>query len=128
MSEEKTITIRGINKELYRQALALAKRTGKTVGELVNESLKMLLDLREAAIETIRSVEEGLSGVVGAKEIAGIDEIEVSGRDLEEIDGKVVFRGVKKLKFSNDITKELFDEKIHSIVTVSYTHLTLPTN
>jgi hypothetical protein len=41
--EKKTVTIRGIDKKLYEMATETARKTGKTVGEVVNESLRLFL-------------------------------------------------------------------------------------
>ena len=124
---KRTMTIRGIDKDLYDRAVALAKETGRTVGEVINEALRLILSLASTTASTAKELgvstfELGKAAVEGMKEglniyeISDIEEIELTKDDLENIEGIVRLRNIKRLVFSNDITEELIDKKIHSIV------------
>ena len=41
----KTISIRGLDNEIYRQLTIAAKEMGKTIGEVTNEAIKLYLTL-----------------------------------------------------------------------------------
>ncbi|OYT55581.1 MAG: hypothetical protein B6U76_05635, partial [Desulfurococcales archaeon ex4484_217_2] len=47
-----------------------------------------------------------------------LEELTVTSKDLEEIEGRVKFRNIRKLVIDNSVTWELFDKKIASIVFV----------
>ena len=119
--EEKRVTsIRGIDRDLYERACVLARETGRTVGEIVNEALKMLLAAAEVSSKGVLGVaREFIEGVresgAPATVVGGVDELTVTAQDLEEVDA-VVFRGIKRLAFSPDVPYELFDKKVKGIV------------
>ena len=125
MSEERrTITIRGVDRELYAKALALAKAAGRSVGEVVNDALRLLLSTGVAAATALTKaaeagrefVEELREAAKGVLVVSGVDELTVAKGDLEAVEGSVAFRGVKKLRFGDDVDYELFDRKVASIV------------
>lgn len=126
--ERKTVTIRGIDKDLYRKLLVIAEESGKTVGELMNEAMKLLLALgssvvkigekvAESTVEISRAIGEGIkAGLESTLIISGVNELVVTKKDLESIDKPVSFRAIKRLVFDEDIPYELFDNKVSSIV------------
>ena len=122
MSEEpkkkKTVTIRNIDEELYAKASALAKSIGETVGEVVNEALRVFLSLAEGSYELVQRVREGMETTLKTVTIGDLDELVVSRKDLEDVEGKVRFRNIKKLIFDNTVDLETFSRKVHSIVFV----------
>ena len=127
--EYKTITIRGIDKDLYDRILVLARETGKTVGELLNEAMKLLLIIGPVALRATTSkvargiisigkaitegVTEGFQDVI---EISGVDELVVTKSDMESIRKPLVFKLIKKLEFADDIPYELFASKVKAII------------
>ncbi len=128
MGTKRTVTIRGVDGELYDRVTALAREMGKTVGEVVNEALRLVLAVADRTISTARGVTQGVVGigralVEGVKEgvqnvveISDIEELEISREDLESSEAPILFRNIKKLVFSDDITLDLIESKIYSIV------------
>jgi len=129
MSEEKKaiVSIRGVSEELYSKAVSLAKNIGVPVGEVVNEALRLLLSTIELGVaapgyvlrsilETGRRTIESITNLGNVIKVGDMEELTVSRRDLESVEGKVIFSNIKRLVFSNDVTPELFESKVHSIV------------
>ena len=122
--EKKQVTIKGVDKELYDKALQLSREMGITVGELVNKSLKAFISLVDVTNKAVTSMAQALSesgrafveGAKGVRVISNIDELTVTREDLESLDSQVTFRGIKRLIFNNDVTWELFNSKVSSIV------------
>jgi len=121
--KRKTITIRGVDRDLYAKALALAKEAGRGVGEVINDALRLLLSTGVAAAtamskvaEAGREIVEGFREAVrGVLSVSGVEELTVSRGDLEAVEGQVSFKGIKKLKFADDVDPELFQRKVASI-------------
>jgi len=129
MSEEEKfgiISIRGVNKEIYKQLTSLSKELGKSVGELVNEAFKLYLSVVEGSEIAARKIVTALSEFKKAFEkgveegrigiIRGIDELEVSKKDLESYGKPVTFTMINKLKFSSDIDMEAFEKYVEGII------------
>ena len=122
--EKKQVTIKGVDKELYDKALQLSREMGITVGELGNKSLKAFISLVDVTNKAVTSMAQALSesgkafveGAKGVSVISNIDELTVSREDLESLDSQVTFRGIKRLIFNNDVTWELFNSKVSSII------------
>lgn len=126
--EKKTVTIRGIDKELYERILVLARETGKTVGEIINEAMRLLLTLGPMAIratakvaESVVSSTKALLGELAEEpkdvvEITGLEVLEISKQDLESIEKPVIFKDIKKLVIGSDVPFELFNSKVKGIV------------
>ena len=111
-------SIRGIDDKLYEQLTIMAKQTGRTVGELINESIKLLLGVAGKATELSRNVIQGYSEAMKPSDvevIAGLEELDVTSRDLEGLEKSVEFRNIRKLIFK-DVPYELFDKKVKAIV------------
>ncbi len=124
-SKRKDITIRGINSDLYDKAAEVARRTGKTIGDIVNESLKLFLDLTEGlrtnlqpivsgAKEASRMIEAGISTLAPVM-ITGLDELEVSKEDLEQFGKRVIFSDIDKLYFTDDVDSETLEKYVAMI-------------
>ncbi len=123
--KRKDITIRGINSDLYDKAAEIARRTGKTIGDVINESLKLFLDLTEGLRTSLQPI------VNGAKEagkmleasmstlapvmVAGLDELEISKEDLEQFGKRVIFSDIKKLYFADDVDSETLEKYVAMI-------------
>ncbi|RLG88736.1 MAG: hypothetical protein DRO15_02185 [Thermoprotei archaeon] len=124
----KAITIRGIDKDLYDRILVLARETGKTVGELLNEAMKLLLIIGPVALRATSRVAQGIisasraitEGVVegfqDVIEVSGVDELVVTRSDLEQVEKPLVFKLIKRLEFADDIPYELFVSKVKAII------------
>lgn len=100
MSEEKdVIAIRGLDNELYNKIHSRAKESGKNVSELMNDAMRLYSDQVLAA-----------PAVYGA----GMTNLTVSKADLVKL-GKVIFRGVVSLRFSEDVDEESIENHVISI-------------
>ncbi len=128
--EKKPITIRGVDKELYRKITLLARESGRTIGELINEAMKLLLTTTSAALEAAakagtavtelgKSVAEGVrEGVADYIEVKDINELVLNADDLRSLDKPLVLRNIGRLVISSDVPFELFDRVVKSIVLV----------
>lgn len=118
----KDVTIRGVDSDLYDRAAEIARRTGKTIGEVINEALGLFIDLSEGiragiqplvegAKEASRRIGEGISSAVPTV-ISDLEEIEVTRVDLEQFDRRVVFQNIDRLVFADDVDPETFDRYV----------------
>lgn len=127
--EKKTVTVRGVDEELYKKAVVTAKQTGKTVGEVINQALKNFFTVTESATRTVTTAvshvtETGKAFIEGFKEagkdvveVADIEELTIDKEELIGIGKPVSFRNVKRLVLRN-VTQEDVDKYIYSIVGV----------
>jgi hypothetical protein len=127
--EKKTVTIRGIDKKLYEMATETARKTGKTVGEVVNESLRLffvatgkiteLADEAAARIAGLKeSFESGLKESKGEVQvISNVDELAISRAELESLGKRVSFQNIKRLVLE-DLTEDDVEKHVHSIINV----------
>jgi hypothetical protein len=109
-SEEKNVSVKGVQKSLYQRILELGKETGRSVGELTNDAYKALLLTASGAKEFSQHFVEGAKQV-SVQSIDNITELEITGAELKELKRKVSFNHVKQLKIT-DIT----DSEFSSIV------------
>lgn len=117
----KDVTIRGINPELYRGVAELAKRLGISMGEVMNEAMKLLLDVRgvitgvQPLMEGIRdagkALEKGISGLAPVV-ISGVEEIELNRSDFEGFGKRVLIADVKKLVLSQDVDDKTLEKYV----------------
>ena len=104
----KVIAIRGVDEEVFQEVKNLARRTGRTIGSIVTEALRM-------ALEGVQGFGEGLAEAERWQKVAGLDELEVTRRDLEEADKPLVFSRIRRLIIADDVPYDLFDQKVHAI-------------
>ncbi len=120
-------TIRNLDEELYGKAVSIAKSLGKPVGEVFNEALRLLISTLEYGVtlpgylarEAISKGKTAVESLVEARRavvIGDLDELEVTRRDLEDLEGKVLFKNIKRLVISGDVDPKLFEEKVSGIV------------
>ncbi len=116
--EKKTVTIRGLSRPTYERAVRLARELGVTVGELINDALRRYI----SALETIsRGIESHIRRLMETGEvlvISNISSITVSRKDLEYSEKMIVFKDIKELVFTDDITDDIFREKVYKIIRV----------
>ncbi len=117
--DKRAITIKGVDSELYDKISELARLKGRTIGDIVSQAFKLYLSLLEAGGKVISFTESVLSGIkkkVNVQLIKDIEKLEVDRALLEEAESLLLFVGIKELVFSDDVTQELFDEKVGNIV------------
>jgi hypothetical protein len=105
------VTIRGIDDEIYALFSAEARKRGIPIGELVTLVMRAFLDK---------------TNEMEQNEINSISHIEVSFKDLNEVEGRVGFSNISKLEFMDDVTWDLFSKKVAYIRNVA--KLTVPGN
>ena len=122
MGEEKKITtIRGIDRELYTKITALAKEMGKTVGDMINEAMKLYLLFTETSAEITKSLSRTRKAFVeGFRErtsliIRDLDQIQLSKSDLERYKRKISLIKIKRVIFDKDVDEDTFEKYIDLI-------------
>ncbi len=128
MAEEKreVVSIRGIDRDLYSKILLVARETGKTVGEIMNEAMDTYLVLKENLKGSMASLIDKLEqlGVefkegfrsAAKYEISDLDELFITRKDLEYLkDEKISFKRIKRLVFSKDIDADLLEKHVDTI-------------
>lgn len=114
--EKESVSIKGIQKGLYKRVKNLARETGKSIGEITNDAFKVVLS---AAGETRKVGEEFIQGVREGKisSVQDLTSIEISGPELVKNNKKVSFKNIGNLVFK-DLTEKDFDNFVVSIVNV----------
>ena len=131
--ERKVYSIRGLDPRLYEEFAKLARTLGMSVGELMNEAMRLTIAALEAGKDLGRGVKTVVKGVLDLLKIpletardileksvdvdivSGIDELEVSRADLEAAPRPVLFINVKRLVIADDVDPKLVEEKIAGI-------------
>ncbi len=123
-SERRTVSIRGVDSELYRRLVAISKEAGKTVGEVFNEAAALYVALSrrfsgslermvEAIGELKQSFREGFESA-GIR-IADIRELTISRSDLEAFGKPVILHRIGRLTLDDTVDNECFKEYIGEI-------------
>ncbi|MEM0195707.1 MAG: hypothetical protein QW364_03310 [Thermoplasmatales archaeon] len=120
--DKESVSIKGIQKNLYERMKSLARETGRTVGEVTNDAYKIALS---AASQTRKVGEEFFQGLSEKRVmmVRDLKKLDISGEELREYKKKVAFRNIEELTFKN-LGKEDFDQYIDSITNVKI--LSLP--
>jgi hypothetical protein len=126
---KKIIAIRGIDERLYKEAARISREIGWTIGELINQSLKLFLATFPALTQKVAESTEQLvvkptkEFIEAAKEavkrplldyylISDLEEVVLSKKDLEELDKPLVIASVQKVIVDGDVDFDLFDSKV----------------
>lgn len=118
----KDVTIRGINPELYNGVAELSRRLGISIGEAINEAMRLLLDVRGGLLTSIgplvesmkvagKAIGEGVSNLTPVP-ISGVEEVELSKDDFEKFGRRVLITDVKKLIISQDVDEKTLDKYV----------------
>jgi hypothetical protein len=128
-NNRKTITIRGVDSDLYNRIVNLSRQSGKTVGEIMNQAMSTFLGLAGKAGEKIdeavfKARETGKAFIEGFNEakkdvviISDIEELEANKNEITSLGKPVLFRNIKKLVLE-DIDEPTLDRYVDSIVSV----------
>ncbi|MGC8506074.1 MAG: hypothetical protein ACP5NK_05135 [Thermoplasmata archaeon] len=122
--EKRTVSIKGVSDRIYRKMTQIAKDTGKTIGEITNESYKTFLGAVEGAVGISK---EFVKGAKSAKVevVSNFKNLEITGKELLEIGNRVSFRNIDNLTIS-DISEEDFNSHIDSFIQIR--NLVIPEN
>ncbi|HIE37177.1 TPA: hypothetical protein EYP83_03325 [Candidatus Geothermarchaeota archaeon] len=104
---KKTISIRGIDKNLYSKLSAIAKEVDKTIGELVNEAIDLFVKVTDGVTETVAKV------IHEPYIIKNLDKLVITGDELRGLDRPVMFLNIREL-----ILEDLDDDALDRIVKV----------
>lgn len=113
-AEKKSVSIKGVKSDVYNRMMRMAKDSGRTLGELTNDAYRSFLATVEGARNVSKSFIEG-AGSAMPKTIENIKRLEITRKDLEEINHKVSLRNIDELTLK-DIDDETFEKFIISIV------------
>jgi len=114
-SERKTVTIRGLSTDIYDRISKLAKETGTTVGEIVNDALRRY-------IATLENISRAIDNMIRAGDvvvISGVSSLTVTRADLETLEKPVIFKDMDELVFADDVTNDLIKNKVARIINVN---------
>ncbi len=112
--KKKTITVRGVDKDIYEKAVLTARETGKTVGEVVNQALTSFLGITSKASRTVDQIIQGakdtgksfIMGYEDAKKnitiISDLEELTITKDEIMQSGKKLSFRNIKKLTLDID--------------------------
>ncbi len=115
--DEKNVSVKGIQKDLYHRILDLARSTGKTVGEITNDAYKGFLITVNSAKEVSKNLVEGAKQSK-YQSISNLGQVDITGSELKDFDKQVSFSHIKKLRIS-DITDSDFTKHIAEIQNVA---------
>lgn len=107
------VTIRGIDDAIYREFSAEARRREVSIGKLTSEAMREFLSrLRQenSLWEPLERLERSYLIV------AGVNDLVVSKRDLDQAGKPVVFMNIKKLTFKDDVDKDTFERSVYRIL------------
>lgn len=96
--QTETVTIRGVNQELYKELSILAKEEGRNLGDLANDAFTQYLSRSKG------------SKMIGQ----GIGVLILSKADLEKMN-TVTIGGCKTLIFKDDVDEETLNKHINQI-------------
>ncbi|UYP47120.1 hypothetical protein NEF87_003405 [Candidatus Lokiarchaeum ossiferum] len=111
----KSISIRGVNAEVYEQFVNKTKDLDMNVGMAVSKMMKDVVD----------SIEEGFPQIsakvlrpLNKKPLAviGHENLTVTKQDLIDAANEISFINIKKLSFAPDVDKETFQQYILKII------------
>jgi len=117
-----TVTIKGVDKEVYRALVSLAKLWGKTAGEVATQAFKLYLSVMGlfsgAFLGTGRALRSigGLIEHMAFQTVGGLKHLEVDRAMLEAADRPLLFMDIGRLVIKPDVTAGLIREKIFGIV------------
>ncbi|QIW25221.1 hypothetical protein EWF20_14425 [Sulfolobus sp. S-194] len=126
---KKTITIRGVNRDLYERMVNIARNSGKTVGEVMNQAMMTFLGLAGKVGEKIddatqKAINVGKAFVEGYNEagknifiVSDLEELRITKNEIIGLGKPISFRNIKRL-ILDDIDQQTIEQYIDSIITV----------
>ena len=122
--KKRTVSIKGVSDRVYRKMTQIAKDTGKTIGDITNESYKTFLGAVEGAVGISKEFVRGAKSAM-VETVSNFKNLEISGKELLEIGNKVSFRNIDNLTIT-DISEEDFNSHIDSFIQIK--NLVIPDN
>ena len=128
-NEKKVITVRGVEKDLYERIIQVARDSGRTVGEVINDAIRTFLAFSERIQGKIdettqKAIGIGKAFVEGYNEagrniliISDLEELRVNKNEIVSAGKPISFRNIKKL-ILEDIDQDTINNYIDSIISV----------
>lgn len=114
--EKKSVSIKGVKKDVYNRMIQFSRDTGRTLGELTNDAYRTFIGTIDGAKNMSQSFVEGTkSGKITT--IENIRNLSLSKADLEEIGHKVDLRNIDDLDLG-DVDDDTFEKYVHHITGV----------
>lgn len=111
--EKKDITIRNVGNEAYDEFISACQLENKTIAAVTDEVLSRAVIHFEISMILLNELQTEPLQILTIK---GLDYIEVSNQDLEELeDRKVFFHRIEKLVFTNDVQYQTFSNTVAGI-------------
>ena len=124
MAEEKrTKSISIPVKEVTDIAVNEVPKAIRNLSESLSDTLDAILRAAKVTLDTMRlplsAVENVIKSIseetLNVLVISDISELTVSSSDLKSVDKPIVFKNIEKLVFTDDVTPELFSNKVKMI-------------
>ncbi len=108
--ERSVVSIRGVDRDLYKKVSSIAKELDKTVGEVVNEALELFIRFTDEASDRLSSL------VSRSYIVKGLDRLSIKGGELKSLERPVIFAYIRELELV-DLDDEAIDRivKIHRV-------------
>lgn len=128
-NEKKVITVRGVDKDLYERVVKMARDSGKTVGEVINDAIRTFLAFSGKVGQKIdettqKAIGIGKAFVEGYNEagkniliISDLEELHVNKNEIISAGKPISFRDIKRLVLE-DIDQDTINNYIDSIISV----------
>lgn len=113
---KKSVSIKGVKKDVYNRMIQMARDTGRTLGELTNDAYRTFIGTIDGAKNVSQSFVEGTRSS-RVTTIENIRNLTLNREDLEEIGHRVDIRNVEDLDLGN-VDDETFDKYVHQITGV----------
>lgn len=104
---KKTISIRGVDKNLYNKLSAIAREVDKTIGDLVNEAIELFVKVTDGVTETVSKI------IHESYVIKNLDRLVITGKELNELDRPVMLLNIREL-----VLKDLDDTSLDAIAKI----------
>jgi len=124
VEDKRTVSIKGVSDRIYRKMSQIAKETGKTIGEITNESYKTFIGAIDGAVGISREFVKGAKSA-RTEVVSNFKNLEMTGKEINELGNKVSFRNIDNLTIT-DISEDDFDRRIDSFIQIK--NLSIPEN
>lgn len=119
--ETSVIIVKGIDQDLKDALKEIAEASGKAISELVREAIKLYVVTREAGAKVVKTVSSSAQELLTPPNvitIKNIGELSLNKEDLLAFKEKISLININKLEFAEDVTADVFQEKVERIVNV----------
>ncbi len=114
------IIVKGVEEDIKESLKEVAEISGKAISDVVREALRLYVAAREIGSKTVETITSTTKELIAANVtvIKNIGELSLNKEDLLAFKEKVSFMNINKLEFAEDVTEDVFQEKVDKIVNV----------